>query len=85
MGWVTIGVGIIQGITSICFFKRSGKICYGIALGFTLFFIFSVACKLLLGRISLFAISKTVCYVAILIILLLPGSRSLFGIGKSKG
>ena len=75
MGYVTFIVGIVQGITAYCIYSTGGSVAYGIALGFTIFSIASVGYKLL-GRISGFALLKSICYVAILIILILK--RNLF-------
>ncbi len=77
MGWVTFAVGILQGIVSFAICKGNSTALYGIALGFTLFSIISVALKLR-GKVSSFAILKGVAYVAILIVLLIPSARSHF-------
>lgn len=77
MGWVTFVVGIVQGVTAYALFRRAGGLCYGIALGFTLFSIASVAFKLK-GKINAFPLLKLAAYLAILVILLLPGARALF-------
>lgn len=77
MGWVTFGVGIVQGLTAWALFRRGGGLCYGIALGFTLFSIASVAFKLK-GKINAFPLLKCAAYLAILTVLLLPGARALF-------
>ena len=77
MGWVTFAVGIVQGVTALAIFRGRGALCYWIALGFTLFSIASVACKLK-GKISLFPILKSAAYLAILIVLLLPAARAHF-------
>ena len=77
MGWVTFVVGIVQGVTAYALFRRGGGLCYGIALGFTLFSIASVAFKLK-GKINTFPLLKCAAYLAILVILLLPGARALF-------
>ena len=83
MGWVTFAVGIAQGITSFSLFKRGRKLFYFIALGFTVFSLCSVGYKII-GVFSFFAFSKTVAYIAILVFLLLPGSRRLFWKGKGE-
>ena len=77
MGWVTFFVGIAQGITSYAIIKGNSAILYGIALGFTLFSIASVAFKLK-GKINAFPILKSIAYIAILIVLLLPASRMYY-------
>lgn len=77
MGWVTFLVGLVQGVTAYALFRRAGALCYGIALGFTLFSIASVAFKLK-GKRSAFPLLKCAAYLAILAILLLPGARALF-------
>ncbi len=79
MGWLTFFVGIVQGITANAVFSHKGMLDYAVALGFTLFSIASVAFKLR-GRISAFALLKSVAYLAILIVLLLKSTRTLFGI-----
>ncbi|MBQ6392491.1 MAG: hypothetical protein IJH60_03180 [Eubacterium sp.] len=77
MGWVTFIVGIIQGITSFAILVGRRMIHYGIALGFTIFSIASVAVKLK-GKIHIFPILKSIAYVSILIVLLIPAARSRF-------
>ena len=77
MGWVTFVVGLVQGLTAYALFRRGGAVCYGIALGFTLFSIASVAFKLK-GKINAFPLLKAAAYLAILVVLLLPGARELF-------
>ena len=77
MGFVTFVVGIVQGITSFAIARAGSPLNYGIALGFTLFSLASVSFKLK-GKISTFALTKTVFYVAILVVLLLGSSRALF-------
>ncbi len=77
MGFVTFVVGIVQGITSLAIFRQGSVFLYCIALGFTLFSIASVAFKLK-GKINAFPLLKLTVYLAILIILLLSGTRSLF-------
>ena len=79
MGWLTFFVGIVQGITASAVFSHKGMLDYGIALGFTLFSIASVAFKLR-GRISAFALLKSAAYLTILIVLLLKSTRTLFAI-----
>ena len=74
MGLVTFIVGIVQGITAYSIIAK-GSIGYAIALGFTVFSICSVGYKLL-GKISTFALLKSIAYVAILIILIV--NRSAF-------
>ncbi len=77
MGWVTFFVGIVQGITSMAIFTGKRALSYGIALGFTLFSIASVAFKLK-GKINLFPVLKCVAYTAILVVLILPSVRAHF-------
>ncbi|MBR3349732.1 MAG: hypothetical protein IKG55_06625 [Solobacterium sp.] len=74
MGFVTFVVGIVQGITSYAILKGNNAFWYGIALGFTLFSIASVAFKLK-GKINAFPLLKAAAYTAILIILLFSGTR----------
>ena len=69
MGWVTVAVGIVQGITAYAIFRAGSPLRYGVALGFTVFSICSVAFKLK-GKINLFPLLKCVAYVAILVILI---------------
>lgn len=77
MGWVTFAVGIAQGIAAFSLFRRGSAALYWIALGFTAFSILSVAFKLR-GKINAFPILKCAAYVAIGVVLLLPGARRLF-------
>ena len=77
MGWVTFLVGIMQGVAAFAILRGHSSLLYWIAMGFTLFSIASVACKLK-GKISLFPILKSVAYVTILVVLLLPGVRARF-------
>ena len=77
MGWVTFGVGIVQGIASYSLFKKGRKPFYFIALGFTVFSLLSVGYKII-GKFSIFALSKTIAYIAIIVILSLPSSRKEF-------
>ena len=77
MGWVTFVVGIVQGISACAIFRAGRPVFYWIALGFTLFSIASVAFKLK-GKISAFPLLKSAAYAAILIVLLLRGTRALF-------
>ena len=77
MGFVTFVVGIVQGITAYALIRRGSTTLYWIALGFTIFSICSVGFKLK-GKISAFPLLKLVAYLAILVILLLNSTRSLF-------
>ena len=77
MGFVTVVVGIVQGITSFAIIRAKKRLHYRIALGFTLFSIGSVAAKLK-GKISAFPLLKAVAYVSILVVLLLKKTRELF-------
>lgn len=77
MGWVTFVVGIVQGLTACCLIVAGQPVFYWIALGFTIFSIGSVAWKLK-GKINLFPILKSIAYVSILVVLLLPAARGLF-------
>ncbi len=77
MGWVTFFVGIVQGITSFAILVGKNTVYYGVALGFTLFSIASVAMKLK-GKIHIFPLLKAIAYIAILIVLLMPAGRSRF-------
>lgn len=77
MGYITIIVGIVQGITAFSIFKGHSVIFYIIAVGFTLFSILSVLVKLK-GKINAFPLMKLIFYISILIILLLNSTRSLF-------
>lgn len=76
-GLLTFVVGIVQGITAYSLFVRKGSFNYYMALGFTIFSIGSVVFKLK-GKINIFPLLKSVAYVAILVILLLPKTRALF-------
>jgi len=77
MGWVTFFVGIAQGISAFAVFRGGSALCYGIALGFTLFSLASVAWKLK-GKINAFPVLKCIAYTAILVVLLLPAARPHF-------
>jgi len=66
MGFVTFVVGIVQGATACAIFTTT---LYGLALGFTIFSIASVAFKLK-GKINAFPLLKLVAYLAILIALI---------------
>ncbi len=77
MGWVTFAVGIVQGIASFSLLKKGRKLFFFIAFGFTVFSLCSVGYKIF-GKFSFFALSKTIAYIAIIIVMLLPQSRKLF-------
>ena len=77
MGWVTFVVGVAQGITAFALLRAGSPIRYWIALGFTLFSIFSVAFKLK-GKIHVFPLLKCAAYAAILIALLSGSARADF-------
>ena len=77
MGLLTFVVGIVQGLTSYAILRAGSPVCYGIALGFTLFSICSVGFKLK-GKINAFPLMKLAFYLAILAVLLLGSSRALF-------
>ena len=77
MGWVTFLVGIIQGITFFAILHRHSAVFYWIALSFTVFSIASVAWKLK-GKINAFPILKCIAYTAILVVLLLSGTKAQF-------
>ena len=78
MGWVTVAVGIVQGITAYAIFRAGSPLRYGVALCFTVFSICSVAFKLK-GKINLFPLLKCVAYVAILVILIAERGAFLAG------
>lgn len=77
MGFVTFVVGLVQGLTAFALFRAGSPRLYGIALGFTVFSIASVGFKLK-GKINAFPLLKLGAYMAILIVLLLGSTRSLF-------
>lgn len=77
MGWVTVFVGVLQGITAFALFHRGSPALYWIALGFTVFSIGSVAVKLK-GKLNIFPILKGAAYLAILAVLLLRTVRGMF-------
>jgi len=77
MGWVTFVVGLVQGLTAYAIFKGGSPVLYWIALGFTIFSIGSVSVKLK-GKINAFPLLKFAAYTAILVILLLGSTRTLF-------
>lgn len=76
-GLLTFVVGIVQGITAYSLFVSRTMTNYYIALGFTIFSIGSVAAKLK-GKINIFPLLKSVAYILILILLLLPQTKLLF-------
>lgn len=76
-GLLTFIVGIVQGITSYGLFIRNGMFSYYFSLGFTIFSICSVAFKLK-GKINIFPILKSIAYLSILVLLLLPQTRIMF-------
>ena len=75
MGWVTVLVGVAQGVTAYAIFRAGSAAHYAIALGFTVFSIASVAFKLK-GKINLFPVLKGIAYAAILVVLIV--GRSAF-------
>ena len=77
MGFVTFVVGLVQGLTAWALLRAGSPGRYALALGFTLFSIASVSFKLK-GKINAFPLMKLAAYLAILIALLLSGTRSLF-------
>ncbi len=77
MGLVTFVVGIVQGMTSYAMLRAGSPASYWLALGFTLFSICSVAFKLK-GKVNAFPLMKLAFYLAITVVLLLGGTRSLF-------
>lgn len=79
MGFITLLVGIIQGIAAISLFKGHNKIFYYISLGFTIFSILSVLFKLK-SKINTFSLIKFIFYTLILIILLLESTRVYFNV-----
>ena len=76
-GLLTFVVGIVQGITAYSLIIANNMVNYYIALGFTIFSIASVAFKLK-GKINIFPLLKSVAYIAILIVLLLNETKTLF-------
>lgn len=77
MGYVTFIVGLVQGLTAFACLRCGSAVLYALALGFTLFSVGSVLCKLK-GKISLFPLLKLAAYAAILIVLLTGRTRQLF-------
>lgn len=77
MGFVTFVVGLVQGLTSYSILRCGSPAFYCIALGFTIFSICSVLFKLK-GKINAFPLLKLAAYLAILVILMLSSTRSLF-------
>lgn len=76
-GLLTFVVGLLQGLTAYSLFKGHSKVLYFIAFGFTLFSIFSALTKLK-KKFNTFPLFKSIAYITILIILLLPVTRTLF-------
>ena len=77
MCYITIIVGIVQGICAFSLFKGHSLVLYIIALSFTLFSIASVLFKLK-GKVNSFSLIKLVFYILILIVLMLGSTRALF-------
>ena len=77
MGLLTFVVGILQGVTAYAILDGDRPVFYWIALGFTVFSICSVGFKLK-GKINPFPLMKLAVYAAILVVLLLPGTKALF-------
>ena len=77
MGWVTVFVGVAQGVASFACLRGGSPALYGAALGFTLFSLASVLFKLK-GKISAFPLLKLAAYLGVLAVLLLPSARALF-------
>lgn len=77
MGGVTFVVGLAQGLTAFAILRGGSPVLYGIALGFTLFSIASVAFKLR-GKVNAFPLLKLGAYLAILVVLLLSSTQTLF-------
>lgn len=78
-GLLTFVVGIVQGITCYSLIRGYSSIYYYIGVGFTIFSIGSVVTKLK-GKINIFPLLKFVAYITILIVLLLPSTKVLFGL-----
>ena len=74
MGWVTIVVGIFQGITSLGILYGYNSFLSYFALAFTIFSICSVLFKLI-KKVNLFSLLKLIAYVIILLILIISGLR----------
>lgn len=81
MGWVTIFVGIIQGLTALAIFKGYNPFLNLFSISFTVFSIVSVIFKLFQKK-NLFSIIKLFFYILILLILLLNGIHNY---GATKG
>ena len=76
-GWLTVVVGLVQGLSAYCLFFGSFPWQYGVALGFTIFSILSAGTKLVM-TFHLFPILKEAAYIGIFAILLLDATRALF-------
>ena len=78
-GLLTFVVGLVQGLTSFCLFVGQKPLYYYIALGFTIFSTCSATIKLK-NKFNTFPLFKSIAYIAILIILLLPQTKLLFNL-----
>ena len=76
-GLLTFVVGLIQGLTAYSIFRGYSKTLYYIALGFTIFSICSALTKLK-KKFNAFPLLKSIAYILILIVLLLPNTKALF-------
>ena len=74
MGLVTVIVGVVQGLTAYAIFSRR---IYWLSLGFTLFSIASVGCKLK-GKINAFPLIKLAAYLTILAILIAGAAKQIY-------
>ncbi|MCR5178745.1 MAG: histidine-type phosphatase, partial [Lachnospiraceae bacterium] len=77
MGLVTVVVGIAQGITAFSLIRAGHPVFYWIAVGFTVFSLVSVICKLI-GKRGIFPIVKCIAYVLVLAVLLFGGVKAAF-------
>lgn len=77
MGGVTIVVGLVQGASALAILTAWGTGGYALAVGFTLFSLCSVLFKLR-GKISAFPLLKLGAYLAILFVLSLESTRTIF-------
>ncbi len=74
MGWITIIVGIFQGVTALGIFYGYNSFLNYFALSFTIFSICSVIFKLI-KKVNIFSLLKLIAYIIILLILIISGLR----------
>lgn len=76
-GWLTVVVGLVQGLSACCLFFGSCPWQYWVVFGFTIFSMLSAGTKLVM-TFHLFPILKEAAYIGIFIVLLLDATKALF-------